>query len=148
MQVRFSTDDLPPRDRVRFWCDYFAKQARSITPSEIPAPGAFRAEASGSVAGGFALLDHCCPVHGDRIAQKWLSHKDFSMILGGVDLNSVSAAGAALPPDLANFLRKEDRRGGFGLHIGGHPFAQSISKTVDGDIGFKVGLLIRNGNVL
>ena len=89
---------------------------------------------------------HCCPVHGDRIGQKWLSHKDFSMILGGVDLNSVSAAGAALPPDLANFLRKADRRDGFGLHIGGHPFAQSISKTVDGDIGFKVGLLMRNGN--
>ena len=56
-QIRFSTDDLPPRDRVRFWCDYFAKQAHSITPSEIPDPGAFRAEASGSVAGGFALLD-------------------------------------------------------------------------------------------
>ena len=57
MQVRFSTDDLPPRDRVRFWCDYFAKQARSITPSEIPDPDTFRAEASGSAAGGFALLD-------------------------------------------------------------------------------------------
>ena len=57
MQVRFSTDDLPPRDRVRFWCDYFAKQAHSITPGEIPDPGAFRAEASGSVAGEFALLD-------------------------------------------------------------------------------------------
>ena len=57
MQIRFSTDDLPPRDRVRFWCDYFAKQAHSITPSEIPDPGAFRAEASGSVAGEFALLD-------------------------------------------------------------------------------------------
>src|SRR5580658_10482339 len=57
MQVRFSADDLPPRDRVRFWCDYFAKQARSITPSEIPDPGAFRAEAIGSVAGEFALLE-------------------------------------------------------------------------------------------
>ncbi len=57
MQVRFSTDDLPPRDRVRFWCDYFAKQARNITPSEIPDPDSFRAEATGSVAGGFALLD-------------------------------------------------------------------------------------------
>jgi AraC-like DNA-binding protein len=57
MQVRFSTDDLPPRDRVRFWCDYFAKQAHSITPGEIPDPIAFRAEASGSVAGEFALLD-------------------------------------------------------------------------------------------
>ncbi|HTW26532.1 MAG TPA: helix-turn-helix domain-containing protein [Acetobacteraceae bacterium] len=57
MQVRFSTDDLPPRDRVGFWCDYFAKQAHSITPSEIPDPDAFLAEASGSVAGEFALLD-------------------------------------------------------------------------------------------
>jgi AraC-like DNA-binding protein len=57
MQVRFSTDDLPPRDRVRFWCDYFAKQAHGITPGEIPDPGAFRAQASGSVAGEFALLD-------------------------------------------------------------------------------------------
>jgi AraC-like DNA-binding protein len=57
MQIRFSTDDLPPRDRVRDWCDYFATQAHSITPSEVPDPGAFRAEASGSVAGGFALLD-------------------------------------------------------------------------------------------
>jgi AraC-like DNA-binding protein len=57
MQARFSTDDLPPRDRVTFWCDYFAKQAHSITPSEIPDPDSFRAEASGSVAGEFALLD-------------------------------------------------------------------------------------------
>ena len=57
MQVRFSTDDLPPRDRVRFWCDYFAKQAHSITPSEIPDANTFHAEASGSLAGEFALLD-------------------------------------------------------------------------------------------
>jgi AraC-like DNA-binding protein len=57
MQVRFSTDDLPPPDRVRIWCDYFARQAHRITPGEIPDPNAFRAEASGSVAGGFALLD-------------------------------------------------------------------------------------------
>jgi AraC-like DNA-binding protein len=57
MQIRFSTDDLPPQDRVTFWCDYFAKQAHSITPSEIPDPAAFRAEVSGSMAGEFALLD-------------------------------------------------------------------------------------------
>jgi AraC-like DNA-binding protein len=56
-QVKFSTDDLPPHDRVRMWCDYFAKQAHSITPGEIQDPAAFRAEASGSVAGEFALLD-------------------------------------------------------------------------------------------
>ena len=57
MQVRFSTDELPPRDRVQFWCDYFAKQIHSITPSGSPDPDAFSAEASGSVAGEFALLD-------------------------------------------------------------------------------------------
>ena len=57
MQVHFSTDHLPARDRVRSWCDYFAKQAHSITPGEIPDPGAFRAEADGQVAGEFALLD-------------------------------------------------------------------------------------------
>jgi AraC-like DNA-binding protein len=56
-QIQFSTDDLPPRDRVQFWCDYFAKQAHSITPNDIPDPDAFRAEASGFVAGEFALLD-------------------------------------------------------------------------------------------
>ncbi|HTZ78588.1 MAG TPA: helix-turn-helix domain-containing protein [Stellaceae bacterium] len=57
MQVRFSTDDLPPHDRVRGWCDHFAKQAHSITPGEVPDAETFRAEASGSVAGGFALLE-------------------------------------------------------------------------------------------
>jgi AraC-like DNA-binding protein len=57
MQVPFSTDDLPPRDRVAFFCDYFAKYAHSITASAIPDPVAFRAEANGSVAGEFALLD-------------------------------------------------------------------------------------------
>jgi AraC-like DNA-binding protein len=57
MQVHFSTDDIAPRDRVRSWCDYFAKQAHSITPSETPNPGTFRAEANGSIAGEFALLD-------------------------------------------------------------------------------------------
>src|SRR5580692_3612733 len=56
-QIRFSTDDLPPRDRVRFWCDYFAKYAHSITPGDISDPNAFRAEVNGSVAGEFALLD-------------------------------------------------------------------------------------------
>ncbi len=57
MQVHFSTDHIEPRDRVKFWCDYFAKQVHSITPGEIPEPSAFRAEASGSIAGEFALLD-------------------------------------------------------------------------------------------
>jgi AraC-like DNA-binding protein len=57
MQVHFSTDHIAPRDRVRFWCDYFAKQAHSITPGEIPDPAAFRAEARGTAAGEFALLE-------------------------------------------------------------------------------------------
>jgi AraC-like DNA-binding protein len=57
MRVHFSTDGLPPADRVRFWCDYFAQQVHSFTPGEIPDAGAFRAEATGQVAGGFALLD-------------------------------------------------------------------------------------------
>ncbi len=57
MRVRFSTDDLQPRDRVRFWCDHFAKLAHSITPGGIPDPNAFRAEADGHVAGEFALLE-------------------------------------------------------------------------------------------
>ena len=57
MRVYFSTDGLPPRDRVKFWCDYFARQVHSFTPGEIPDAAAFRAEASGQVAGGFALLD-------------------------------------------------------------------------------------------
>ena len=57
MQVHFSTEEIAPRDRVRFWCEYFARQAHSITPKEIQDPGDFRAELSGSVAGEFALLD-------------------------------------------------------------------------------------------
>lgn len=57
MRVAFSTDDLPPGDRVRFWCDYYARQAHSVTPGEVPDAATFRAEASGHAAGGFALLD-------------------------------------------------------------------------------------------
>jgi AraC-like DNA-binding protein len=56
-QVRFSTDDLPQADRVRSWCEFFAKHAHSITPSEIPDLDTFRAQASGWVAGGFVLLN-------------------------------------------------------------------------------------------
>jgi AraC-like DNA-binding protein len=57
MQVRFSTDNLLPRDRIGSWCEYFAKRAHSITPGDIPDPDAFHAEASGLVAGEFALLN-------------------------------------------------------------------------------------------
>jgi AraC-like DNA-binding protein len=57
MQVRFSTDGLPAHDRVRLWCDFHAKHAHSITPTEVPDPNTFRAEASGWVTGGFTLLN-------------------------------------------------------------------------------------------
>lgn len=60
MQVRFSTIDLPPPDRVRLWCDYLAKHAHSITPGEVADPNEFRAQVSGSVAGEFALLNIKC----------------------------------------------------------------------------------------
>ena len=79
--------------------------------------------------------------------QKWLPYKDFSMIFCGLDLNSISSVGVVLPPDLADFRRKAVRSDGFDLHIGGHPFGQSISKIVDGDSGFEVSLQIRNGNL-
>ena len=57
MQVSFSADDFPPGDRVRLWCDFFAKQAHSVTPSEVSDPSTFHADASGWVAGEFALLE-------------------------------------------------------------------------------------------
>jgi AraC-like DNA-binding protein len=57
MRVHFSTDELPPRDRISYWCDFFAKQVHSFTPGEVPDVSAFRAEATGQVVGGFALLD-------------------------------------------------------------------------------------------
>jgi AraC-like DNA-binding protein len=57
MRAHFSTDGLPPRDRVGFWCDDFAQRVHSFTPGEVPDAGTFCAEASGHFAGGFALLD-------------------------------------------------------------------------------------------
>jgi hypothetical protein len=57
MQLRFSTDHLPLRDRISFWCDFLAQQVHSFTPGEVPDAGTFRAKAHGHVGGGFALLD-------------------------------------------------------------------------------------------
>jgi AraC-like DNA-binding protein len=57
MQILFSADDLPPGDRVRLWCDFFATHVHSITPSEIPDAGTFRADARGWVAGEFVILE-------------------------------------------------------------------------------------------
>ncbi len=48
---------MAPGDRVRFWCDFFAQKVHSFTPGELPDASAFRAEASGRIAGGFALID-------------------------------------------------------------------------------------------
>ena len=35
VRVYFSTDGLPPRDRVKFWRDYFARQVHSFTPARF-----------------------------------------------------------------------------------------------------------------
>ena len=57
MALHWSTDDMPPRDRIPFWCDFFAQQAHRFTPCDIPDPATFRAAASGECGGGFALLE-------------------------------------------------------------------------------------------
>jgi AraC-like DNA-binding protein len=57
MRVHFSTDGLPPNDRLRLWCDDFAQRVHSFTPGEVPDAAAFHASTSGHAAGGFALLD-------------------------------------------------------------------------------------------
>ena len=57
MQVHFSTEHLAPGERVRPGATISRSRSHSITPGEIPDSGAFRAEASGSIAGEFALLD-------------------------------------------------------------------------------------------
>ena len=66
MQVHVSTDDIAPRDRVRFWCDYFGDKVHSITPSNIPDAGAFSAEASGSIAHAWATRTG---IAGDAVAR-------------------------------------------------------------------------------
>ena len=57
MALDWSTDDIPPRDRIAFWCDFFAQQAHRFTPCDIPDPATFRAKASGEGGSGFALLE-------------------------------------------------------------------------------------------
>ena len=57
MALHWSTDDIPPRDRVTFWCDFFAQRAHRFTPYDIPDPATFRAGASGESGSGFALLE-------------------------------------------------------------------------------------------
>ena len=57
MRVHFSTDGLPPRERVTSWCEFFARQAHHLTPGDVADDGLFKAEASGQATGLFALLD-------------------------------------------------------------------------------------------
>src|ERR1700743_3049069 len=57
MTLHWSTDDIPPRDRVAFWCDFFAQQAHRFTPGDVPDPATFRAVAQGVCGDGFALLE-------------------------------------------------------------------------------------------
>lgn len=57
MALHWSTDDIPPHDRIAFWCDFFAQQAHRFTPCDIPDPATFRAEARGECGSGFALLE-------------------------------------------------------------------------------------------
>ncbi len=57
MALHWSTDNIPPRDRITFWCDFFAQQAHRFTPCDIPDPATFRAVARGECGSGFALLE-------------------------------------------------------------------------------------------
>jgi AraC-like DNA-binding protein len=57
MALHWSTDDIPPHDRIAFWCDFFAQQAHRFTPCDIPDPAKFRAVARGECGSGFALLE-------------------------------------------------------------------------------------------
>jgi AraC-like DNA-binding protein len=56
MQIHFSTDEAPPEERLGFWRERFGRLAYVFTPGEGP-DDAFRAQARGAVAGGFALLE-------------------------------------------------------------------------------------------
>lgn len=57
MQIAFSTDDVPLRDRVPFFLDVLTKQIFSLTATKRPDPGMYRARLRAQVAGRFALLD-------------------------------------------------------------------------------------------
>jgi AraC-like DNA-binding protein len=57
MKVHFSTDGLPPKDRVAAWRDHYAKLAHSYTPGPVSDGQSFRAEARGHALSGFALME-------------------------------------------------------------------------------------------
>ncbi len=57
MRFRFSTDDLPPGDRTRIWCDYVSQRGYGYEPGGVPDSREFRAKVDGSAAGRFILMD-------------------------------------------------------------------------------------------
>jgi AraC-like DNA-binding protein len=58
MQVHFSTDDVPPRDREQFWVDVFAKHVLKITLGDRPDPATFRTRFDAHVAGRFTVFEY------------------------------------------------------------------------------------------
>jgi AraC-like DNA-binding protein len=57
MQVHFSTDDLPPRDREQYWLDVIAKQVVKLTFNDRPDPTTFRGQVDTHPAGRFTLYE-------------------------------------------------------------------------------------------
>jgi AraC-like DNA-binding protein len=57
MRFRFSTDDLPPGDRMQMWCDYMSQRGYGYEPGGVPDSHEFRAKVDGLVAGRFILMD-------------------------------------------------------------------------------------------
>ena len=156
MQVHFSTDDLPPRDRVRFWCDYFAKQAHSITPSEIPDPGAFRAEAERIGCGRICAARYRIgtregPTHRGRRRQGQDRGVLHPPIPPAADLEGRPTQHAGRPHSRARrFLRELDRmairRGIEGPSLvrhAGHPAGRALAASGGGPTGSPVSVARR-----
>jgi len=57
MRLSFSTDDLPPGDRVQMWCERMSQRGYGYEPSGVPDPREFRARVDGLVAGPFVLMN-------------------------------------------------------------------------------------------
>ena len=61
MQLHFSTDNVPLRDREQFCRDVFATQVMRVTSSDRPDFGRFRAHLDAQVVGRFTLIDFQTP---------------------------------------------------------------------------------------
>src|SRR5271165_387983 len=61
MRIRFSTDDVPPHERLTFWRSLWrevvARQVCTYTLPDDPNPATFRAQVDAQVAGPFTLAD-------------------------------------------------------------------------------------------